>query len=107
MGITLVEVETLQDVRLNGKEIAAGEMVSVTQEVKNIWLKKGLCKLPGQDEDLKIPGPPEVPETAETTENNPIEFPKYIPVGKWQLSNGEIFTGKKEAAIEAENALKG
>jgi hypothetical protein len=35
------------------------------------------------------------------------EFPKSLSPGRWELSNGKVFQGKKVAAIEAENALKG
>ena len=34
------------------------------------------------------------------------QFPKYIPVGKWELSDGRIVEGKKPEAIEAEDALR-
>jgi hypothetical protein len=48
------------------------------------------------------------PEEAkkEPVEKKP-EFPKSLSPGRWELSNGKIFQGKKVAAIEAENALKG
>jgi hypothetical protein len=48
------------------------------------------------------------PEEAkkEPDEEKP-EFPKSLSPGRWELSNGKIIQGKKAAAIEAENALKG
>jgi hypothetical protein len=48
------------------------------------------------------------PEEAkkEPVEEKP-EFPKSLSPGRWELSNGKVFQGKKVAAIEAENALKG
>jgi hypothetical protein len=48
------------------------------------------------------------PEEAkkEPVEEKP-EFPKSLSPGRWELSNGKIIQGKKAAAIEAENALKG
>jgi hypothetical protein len=50
--------------------------------------------------------PPEV-EVVEEKEEDKSEYPKFLSPGRWELSNGEIFQGKKAAAIEAENALKG
>ena len=47
----------------------------------------------------------------EETKKEPVEekpeFPKSLSPGRWELSNGKVFQGKKVAAIEAENALKG
>jgi hypothetical protein len=39
--------------------------------------------------------------------NTGESFPKFLSPGRWELSDGSIFQGKKTAAIEAENALKG
>lgn len=44
------------------------------------------------------------PEESESTGNE--EFPKHTGGGFYELSNGEKVKGK-EAAVEAENALKG
>ena len=99
--ITLYEVETLQDVRLNGAEVAAGKIVSVTEQIKNIWLSKGICKLP------EIKKEPEIIKTPKNISEEKPEFPKSLSPGRWELSNGKIIQGKKAAAIEAENALKG
>ena len=99
--IALIEVETLREVRLNGVEVAAGKIVSVTEQIKNIWLSKGICKLP------EIKKEPEIIKTPKNITEEKPEFPKSLSPGRWELSNGKVFQGKKVAAIEAENALKG
>lgn len=43
--INLIEVETLQAVRLNGKDEPAGKLVKIPKSLLSIWLGRGLCKL--------------------------------------------------------------
>lgn len=48
-----------------------------------------------------------MPEIEPSKPDDKPEFPKSLSPGRWELSNGKIIQGKKVAAIEAENALKG
>ena len=48
-----------------------------------------------------------MPEIEPSKPDEKPEFPKSLSPGRWELSNGKIIQGKKVAAIEAENALKG
>lgn len=47
----------------------------------------------------QLMGAPAAPEASAS------EFPRYVPVGKWTLSDGSTFTGKKPEALAAEAAL--
>ena len=55
-----------------------------------------LALLQGQAKDAVV--------QAEETESQ-AEYPLYLPVGRWQLSNGTVITGKREDAEEAERLL--
>ena len=103
--IALIEVETLREVRLNGNDEPAGKLVKIPVSLLNIWLGKGLCKLPEANKE---------PEIIKVSENIPEnipeikpEFPQKIENGLYLLSDGTEFKGGKQKAIEAENALKG
>jgi hypothetical protein len=55
-------------------------------------------------EATEAPGPALAPTDDEG--GSVVEYPVYHPVGRWQLSDGSMMQGNKEAALEAEAAVQ-
>ncbi len=99
-----IEIETLQEVRLNGIDIGAGEVVEVEETLASTWFKHGLARLPEKEKSKENDKKP-----INTTPDNQEDIQKKLKpsgIGYYELPNGEKIKGKK-AAMEALIALEG
>lgn len=99
-----IEIETLQEVRLNGIDISAGEVVEVEEALASTWFKHGLARLPEKDKSNENDKKPiNINPDSKDDMKNKL---KPAGIGYYELPNGEKIKGKK-AAMEALIALEG
>ena len=129
-----VELECLRSATLKGCEFVKGEVYEFPEEVaadfRNARVQHGGKRLPvfasevlevdegeggdegsdpapaPEDDADDEPGPDVSGEAGAPTDAGEEGFPVYVPVGRWQLSNGDVVKGDRAAAEAAEEALK-
>ena len=62
-------------------------------------------ELPVVSTGPSLPKEPELLEVVEEETTEAIEYPDHEGYGRWKLSDGSKFRGKKDAALEAQAAL--